>query len=145
MKNHDYGFLAQVLARGINQYFSQIGAKLNLSGMEIVILNFFFDNYQTTVYQTDIEREFNIRSSTATANIRIMVQKELLQQTVDPNDKRRKQLSLTHKSMQLETQLNASKERLEQALLTGMPTSQQQTFLASLELAIKNLHSFNTH
>lgn len=141
MKNHDYGFLIQVLSRQINQYFSKVGVELTLSGMEIVILNFFFDNDQTTVYQTDIEREFNIRSSTATANIRVLIKKGFLQQTVDPKDRRRKQLTLTPSAIQLETKLGDAKKKLEQLLVTDMSSDQQDNFLALLELAIKNLQS----
>lgn len=143
MKNHDYGFLAQVLARSINQYFSKVGIELQLSGMEVVILNFFFDNHQTKVYQTDVEREFNIRSSTATANLQVMVKKGLLQRTVDPDDKRRKQLTLTTTATQLEGKLNEAKRYLEAVLVTEMSDEQQRTFLASLELAIQNLHRVN--
>ncbi|AWI39013.1 MarR family winged helix-turn-helix transcriptional regulator [Lactiplantibacillus plantarum] len=143
MKNHDYGFLAQVLARSINQYFSKVGIELQLSGMEVVILNFFFDNHQTKVYQTDVEREFNIRSSTATANLQVMVKKGLLQRTVDPDDKRRKQLTLTTTATQLEGKLNEAKRHLEAVLVTGMSDEQQRTFLASLELAIQNLQHVN--
>lgn len=143
MKNHDYGFLAQVLARSINQYFSKVGIELQLSGMEVVILNFFFDNHQTKVYQTDVEREFNIRSSTATANLQVMVKKGLLQRTVDPDDKRRKQLTLTTAATQLEGKLNEAKRHLEAVLVTGMSDEQQRTFLASLELAIQNLQHVN--
>lgn len=141
MKNHDYGFLIQVLARQINQYFSKVGVELALSGMEIVILNYFFDNDQTTVYQTDIEREFNIRSSTATANIRVLIKKSLLQQTVDPKDRRRKQLTLTPSAIQLKKQLGDTKRELEQLLVTDMSSDQQQHFLALLELAIENLRA----
>lgn len=143
MKNHDYGFLAQVLARSINQYFSKVGIELQLSGMEVVILNFFFDNHQTKVYQMDVEREFNIRSSTATANLQVMVKKGLLQRTVDPDDKRRKQLTLTTTATQLEGKLNEAKRHLEAVLVTGMSGEQQRTFLASLELAIQNLQRVN--
>lgn len=143
MKNHDYGFLAQVLARSINQYFSKVGIELQLSGIEVVILNFFFDNHQTKVYQTDVEREFNIRSSTATANLQVMVRKGLLQRTVDPDDKRRKQLTLTTTATRLEEKLNEAKRHLETILVTGMSDEQQRTFLSSLELAIHNLQHVN--
>lgn len=109
--------------------------------MEIVFLNFFFDNDQTTVYQTDIEREFNVRSSTATANIRVLIKKGLLQQTIDPNDRRRKQLSLTHSAVQLEAKLSDTKMKLEQLLVGNMSSEQQRHFSTLLELAIKNLQS----
>lgn len=143
MKNQDYGFLIQVLARNINQYFTKIGLELELSGMEIVILNFFFDNYKNTVYQTDLEQEFNIRSSTATANIKLLVKKGLLEQTADPDDKRRKQLKLTTQSQKLKTQIGRSKHELEKILVTGMGQQQKELFLMSLKMAIKNLHDIN--
>lgn len=142
MQNQDSGFLIQVLSRKINQYFSNIGKNLNISGTEIVILNYFFDTCRSQIYQNDIEKDFNIRSSTTTANIKLMINKNLLTSIIDPTDKRRKILKPTKIALELQQQLAGAKLELEQIIGSEMTVEDKHMLVLLLQKAIFNLEHY---
>lgn len=137
--NNDYGFLFQIIGRQIFRYFSNTGKKLGISSMEVNILNYFFDNKKQQIYQKDLETAFNIRSSTATANINLMEKKGLLRRVSDPHDMRRKLLVPTAKAQKFEQQLATYKEELENKIVTNLTENEKEQLKKTLIKVIANL------
>lgn len=139
MSTQDLGHLIQVLNRHIFRYFVKVGDQLGISSMEVVFLNFFFENATQPIYQTDLERTFNIRSSTATTNVKLMVKKGLIKQIEDADDKRRKVLQPTDKALKLKEPLTAAQRQLERELTQDLSPVQREDFQQFLLAAIQNL------
>lgn len=139
LSNQDLGHLIQVLNRHIFRYFVKVGDQLGISSMEVVFLNFFFENDKQPIYQTDLEQAFNIRSSTATTNVKLMVKKGLIKQITDADDKRRKVLQPTEKALKLKEPLTTAQERLEDQLTDEFSPIQRADFQQFLTDAIQNL------
>lgn len=123
--NEDFGFLFQVISRQIFRYFSSAGRELGISSIEVNILYFFFENRGKKIYQKDIENAFNIRSSTATVNINLMVKKNLIRRETDPFDQRKKILIPTDKAYSLENELRSYNDQLEKIIKTDMTAEEQ--------------------
>jgi len=101
------------LARDADHYAKQLG----LTGMQISVINFIADHEATqTVFQRDVEQEFNIRKATASSLVSTMVRKQLIVRVPAPNDARYKQLLLTTQARQLATQIDAFFEASEQRI-----------------------------
>jgi DNA-binding MarR family transcriptional regulator len=139
LSTQDLGHLIQVLNRHIFRYFVKVGDQLGISSMEVVFLNFFFENATQPIYQTDLERTFNIRSSTATTNVKLMVKKGLIKQIEDADDKRRKVLQPTDKALKLKEPLTAAQRQLERELTQDLSPVQREDFQQFLLAAIQNL------
>lgn len=139
LSTQDLGHLIQVLNRHIFRYFVKVGDQLGISSMEVVFLNFFFENATQPIYQTDLERTFNIRSSTATTNVKLMVKKGLIKQIEDADDKRRKVLQPTDKALKLKEPLTAAQRQLERELTQDLSPVQREDFQQFLMAAIQNL------
>ncbi|GAA3618260.1 hypothetical protein GCM10022296_22880 [Secundilactobacillus similis DSM 23365 = JCM 2765] len=142
MSTQDLGHLIQVLNRHIFRYFVKVGDQLGISSMEVVFLNFFFENATQPIYQTDLERTFNIRSSTATTNVKLMVKKGLIKQIEDADDKRRKVLQPTDKALKLKEPLTAAQRQLERELTQDLSPVQREDFQQFLMAAIHLNYSY---
>lgn len=90
------------LNRNVDHYAHQFG----LTGMQMLIIEYISSfAMQTAIYQKDIEREFNIRKSTATNILNLMEQKGLIIRRIDDQDTRLKAILLTTKSLELEQKI----------------------------------------
>ncbi|MGH1811690.1 MarR family transcriptional regulator [Enterococcus entomosocium] len=137
--NDDFGFLIQIINRQVFRFFSNAGKSIGISSMEVNILNYFFDNKKKQLYQIDLETAFNIRSSTATANVNLMEKKGLLKRIPDPQDMRRKLLVPTKKAFVLEKELNYFKQQLDFKISNNLSSSEQKELKKMLKKIIKNL------
>ena len=75
-----------------------IGKPSGLTPSQCRIMGFIMDNGGRSVYQKDIEAEFNIRRSTATRLLQSMEHKDLIMREPEENDGRLKRIRLTEKA-----------------------------------------------
>ncbi|WEV40485.1 MarR family winged helix-turn-helix transcriptional regulator [Lactobacillus sp. ESL0681] len=109
--------LQNVYSRNLDHYAKSIG----LTGTQMLIIEYLASFRQKKpLYQKDVEHEFNIRKSTATNILNLMVQKGLIVRMTSSVDARLKELELTQKAEQLDEQVTqyfiASEQKTEQIL-----------------------------
>ncbi|BDZ31730.1 MarR family winged helix-turn-helix transcriptional regulator [Lactiplantibacillus sp. WILCCON 0030] len=113
------------LARDSDHYAKQLG----LTGVQISTINYIADHEATqTIFQRDLEHEFNIRKATASSLVSTMVRKQLLVRVPAPTDARYKQLLLTPQARQLATQIEAFFETSERRIQTLLTTNTSLTY-----------------
>ena len=78
--------------------FDQFGLKFDLTGTQISVINFISKSPDLSVNFQDIEKEFNIKGSTASVLIKRMEKKGFIYFKTLPNDARKKSIHLTEKS-----------------------------------------------
>lgn len=106
-----------VLHRELDQYARTLG----LTDTQMSIIDYLSSFPQDkSIYQKNIETEFNIRKSTATNILRLMEQKKLIIRTSSKQDSRLKKISLTPKAQKIEIKVNSflndSEKRIEEIL-----------------------------
>lgn len=81
------------------------------------------------VYQKDIEKEFKIRRSTATAILKRLENEGLLKRVGEVDDKRLKRISLTTKAIQLYEEFILHSKQVEDELSSVLTKCEREEFL----------------
>ena len=100
------GLALQRVQNTFNRNADYYARKIGLTGTQMLIIEYlasFAEN--KSIYQKDIEHEFNIRKSTATNILRLMENKGLIYKKVDQRDTRLKAILLTDKAIKLEEKI----------------------------------------
>ncbi|KRL96744.1 MarR family winged helix-turn-helix transcriptional regulator [Liquorilactobacillus satsumensis] len=121
---------SNAIARNADSFAHSLG----LTGVQIGIIDYIFQNEkERAIFQKDIEKEFNIRRSTATSALKLMEARELLVRVPLLKDARMKQILLTHNSKILEGKIHcffqATEEEMESALGSAEAKLLQQQLL----------------
>lgn len=114
--------------------------KANLTGMQYAILAF-IDEWpkESDVYQRDIEAEFNIRRSTASAMVRQLEMEDYLYRVPVPGDARLKKIVLTPKAEENGRAARRSMEQLQARLTQNVSAEELRQFYATLDKIQRNL------
>ncbi|UQS82091.1 MarR family winged helix-turn-helix transcriptional regulator [Bombilactobacillus folatiphilus] len=127
---HLIKIVSNQLSRQINHFAKQFG----LTGIQIQIIDYLNHLPQNQfVYQRDIEREFNIRRSTATSVLQKMEENQLIVRNVSPSDSRLKIVSVLPKAEALQPQISAFLERSNREILDNLSSLQRRSFIKALE------------
>ncbi|UQS83688.1 MarR family winged helix-turn-helix transcriptional regulator [Bombilactobacillus thymidiniphilus] len=111
---------------------------LDLTGTQIIIIDFLNNQpVDQPIYQKDIEQEFNIRKSTATNILNLMVKKRLIIRQIGTHDKRLKQISLSPQAQQLAVQIDTFFENSEKAIRDKLGDTAKQELTKQLEKLFK--------
>ncbi len=100
------GLALQRVQNTFNRNADYYARKIGLTGTQMLIIEYlasFAEN--KSIFQKDIEHEFNIRKSTATNILRLMEKKGLIYKKVDQSDTRLKAILLTDKAIKLEEKI----------------------------------------
>nr|WP_296265448.1 MarR family transcriptional regulator [uncultured Merdimonas sp.] len=104
------------------------------------ILHFIlFETMQRDLYQKDLEKEFKVRRSTASENLRLLEKKGYICRECAREDARMKKITPTGKAVCLRHQLLSSIERAEERIREGIPEEDMQTFFRVLKQISANL------
>lgn len=125
MDKRHIGYAVNSLSRRISRVMDSIPAikeNKNLTGIQIWVLNFLFRSAEKDVYQWDVEREFNIRRSTATELLKAMEGGGLIRREPVDFDARLKKIVLTEYAEDIRKQLQAQIKRTEAQMTEGSPT-----------------------
>lgn len=97
------------------------------------------EGMESNIYQKDVEKEFDLRPSTATEFLRILEKKELIQRVSDEQDGRYKILKVTKKAEIIREDLQKEIYALEASLTRGISQRELEQFKKTAEKMLKNL------
>ncbi|MCO6542041.1 MarR family transcriptional regulator [Bombilactobacillus bombi] len=127
---HLVKIVSNQLSRKMNKFAKQFG----LTGVQIQIIDYLNHLPQNQfVYQKDIEREFNIRRSTATSVLQKMEENQLIMRNVSPSDSRIKIISALPKAEEIQPQISEFLAATNTELLNSISTFQRRGFLKALD------------
>lgn len=111
------GILIKNLDNDLQRYSSRQAKQLGITQVQMSIIDFLYRNEATRdLYQTDVEHEFNIQKSSATALLQLMEKKSLIVRAPSPKDSRFKIIVLTAKARQYATQIRQFYDQNDEAL-----------------------------
>lgn len=103
-----FGALIKKLNNSLQRYSEREARKIGITQTQMSIIDFLYRNErQREIYQTNVEREFNIQKSSATALLKLMEKKGLIVRSPAKKDSRYKFILLTTKSRQLADHISA--------------------------------------
>ena len=115
----------------------------DLTILQKSILHFIlFETMQMDLYQKDLEKEFKVRRSTASENLRLLEKKGYLYRECAKEDARLKKIIPTEKAVCLRGQLLKSIERTEERIRQGIPEEDLKVFFRVLKQISANLSSW---
>ena len=115
----------------------------DLTILQKSILHFIlFETMQRDLYQKDLEKEFKVRRSTASENLRLLEKKGYLYRECAKEDARLKKIIPTEKAVCLRGQLLKSIERTEERIRQGIPEADLKVFFRVLKQISANLSSW---
>lgn len=123
---------------------AEITAKVKgLEGLTEVhgrIIEYLYHNMGTeTIYQKDLEKQFNIRRSTATVILHRMEKAGFVVREVSSEDGRMKALVLTDKAKKIYPKLHAEIVKAEAQARRGLSDEEFETFLRVTKKIVKNM------
>ena len=142
MDRRHIGYAVNSLGRRINRVMSNIPAikeNKNLTGIQVWVLNFLLRNADREIYQRDIEREFNIRRSTATQLLKTMEEGGLIRRVPVDFDARLKKIELTEYAEEIRAQVQAQIRRAEAVMTEGFTEEEIENFFSYVERFKANL------
>lgn len=110
-----------------------------LTGMQGRVICYLYHHQNEPVFQRDLENEFSIRRSTATAILQTMEKHGLLVRAPVSDDARLKRLMLTEKAMRQHEFLEQEIDRVEARMLKGIDAREKQAFLETIQKIKANL------
>ena len=115
----------------------------DLTILQKSILHFIlFETMQRDLYQKDLEKEFKVRRSTASENLRLLEKKGYLYRECAKEDARLKKIIPTEKAVGVRGQLRKSIERTEERIRQGIPEEDLKVFFRVLKQISANLSSW---
>ena len=115
----------------------------DLTILQKSILHFIlFETMQRDLYQKDLEKEFKVRRSTASENLRLLEKKGYLYRECAKEDARLKKIIPTEKAVCLRGQLLKSIEQTEERIRQGIPEEDLKVFFRVLKQISANLSSW---
>ena len=118
----------------INRIVSNNMSKFEITGAQAHMINFIRNaSLKGAVFQRDIEKEFDIRRSTATIALQIMEAKELIVKQSVPSDARLKKITLTEKGMSVQKIVNEIIVQSEMSLREALSDQEFKTLLSVIE------------
>lgn len=136
--NVKIGMEVRALSKYIGRYLNNIQSQYDITGPQGLILMYIYQTDED-VYQRDIEKFFNIRSSTATGLITSLEEKEYIIKESVMSDARLKKLVLTKKAKNAVSLVDTQVVQLEEKMLQGISEEEIQTFRKIIAKMTKNL------
>ena len=111
-----------------------------ITGVQGWIIGYIFDHSkEKDVFQKDIEKEFNIRRSTATGILQLMERKGYIQREAVAHDGRLKKLTLTPKAIAIHFKVMEKINEVEDKLKQGLSEGEIMFFFELMEKIRKNI------
>ena len=125
--------LLKVLNNQISRDINTFALQFKLTGTQIQILDFlnsFSDN--ENVFQKDVEKEFNIRRSTATNILKNMEEKKLIKRTALPSDSRLKIIEVQKSGQDIQREIAKFLQETDEKILGNLGGFEKRGFVKSL-------------
>lgn len=136
---HRIGMEIRVLSKYMGRYLDDIhGIDCMLSGPQGLILIYLCENDEE-VYQKDIEKYFNIRSSTATGLLNSLEKNGYITKEPVENDKRMKKIKATEHAYSTVEKIDNHVIQLEKIMLDGIDEKEVKQFRNTISKMTLNL------
>lgn len=113
---------------------------LGITGAKGNILDYILiESEKRNVYQKEIEKEFDLRPSTATEVLKNLEKEQLIMRIPDETDGRLKKIVFTEKAEAIRNTLRKEIEKTEHVLLLGISKEEQEQFLNITKKMLENL------
>jgi len=110
-----------------------------LTGMQSFIIRYLYNNESEEIFQKDIEKNFNIRRSTATVILQLMEKRELIEKVSVSYDARLKKLKLTPKALRVNRNIEQDIEMFEAKMRQGISDEHIEIFMETIKKIISNI------
>lgn len=128
-----------MIRRKLDVRFAEAGLS-ELLGMQGPMLGFICRrSREQDIFQRDIEREFNIRRSTATVMLQNLEQKGYIVREQVERDARLKRIVLTEKAVRQNREIHGQIDAFHQELEAGLTREEREEFLRILDKIKANL------
>ena len=128
-----------MIRRKLDIRFAEAGLD-EITGMQGPLLGYLdVHTRERDVFQKDLEKEFNIRRSTATVMLQNLEQKGYLVREPVDSDARLKRIVLTDKARELNREIRGQIDAFNQELESGLSLEEKEIFLRISEKIMKNL------
>lgn len=147
MKTRKIGYEICHCSRLIRRYMDTIAVKSRadeVTGAHSWALGYLYHNRSRDVFQRDLEKEFDIRRSTASNMLSLMEKNGLIIRQSVPGDARLKRIELTQKAVQIHLQVDAALEKMEKDLAADISPAELESFFATADKIVRNIERMST-
>lgn len=128
-----------LIRRNLSVRFAEAGLD-EISGMQGPMLGYIRDrSEQQDVFQRDLEKEFNIRRSTATVMLQNLEQKGYIVREAVAQDARLKRIVLTDKAVEVDMAIRKQIDAFNEELEAGITEEERTELFRILDKIIENL------
>lgn len=128
-----------MIRRALDAKFSEEGME-EVCGMQGPLIGYIYEQSRSRdVFQRDLEKEFNIRRSTATVMLQNMEQKGFIVREPVEQDARLKKIILTGKAIELHNAIRRSIDVFNTYLEAGITQEEKEAFFRILDKVTENL------
>lgn len=111
----------------------------NLSHIQAEILKYLHINKNKRIYQSDIEKEIPARRSTISGILKTMEKNGLITRIDSKIDNRKKEVSLTEKSIKIYNKIESKIENLEKKIICGISNEELNIFYMIIDKINENI------
>lgn len=134
---HEIRAIQQLLKREMELYKLSSGNELTY--IQSRIIGYVSKNHDQDIFQKDIEKELNIRRSTATQMLQILERDGYIERKSINRDARLKKIILTEKAIKVHGQSNQHINTVEKLLRKDISKEELDTFFSVIDQIKKNL------
>lgn len=136
----DVGPLINTISHQLKRQMCMREGDYGLTNMQKIVLRYIlFRSLKSDVYQKDLEKEFQIRRSTATGILQILERDGFILRETAKNDARLKKIIPTEKAIGKRKQIIMNIRFIESLLRDGIPEEDMQTCIRVLGAMSQNL------
>lgn len=128
--------LTDIIIESLDKYMSHIFSN-HLYGLCLLFIHT-NEKKKINIFQKDLEREFSIKSSTASDILNFLEKEGYIIRTTSSNDSRYKELSLTEKANSIITDIKKIIDETVLSLTKGINSEEKETFFKVIEKIIEN-------
>lgn len=111
----------------------------NVSHVQADILSYLYRNKDRIIYQNEVEKKIGVRRSTISGILKTMEKNGLIIRNDSSEDARKKEVSLTLKSIKKHNDLEKKVEIFEKELLKGISYEEKEIFFKVIDKLKDNL------
>ena len=133
------GFKINHLSRLLRQDLNNHAAALDLTASQSFLLGYLVHHQGQTIYQKDLERQFNFTHATASGTLHRLEAKGFVTFAPGENDRRCKQILPTEKAIACHEETLRHLQEAERRVTAGMTVADIQELHRLLDIAMKNV------
>ncbi|KPN80216.1 Transcriptional regulator [Apilactobacillus kunkeei] len=129
----------KIASTQLTKQFDKFAIQYDLTSMQMSVIDFLTLFKDQEMFQKDIEREFNIRRSTASTLLKRMEDKGLVRRVESNKDARQKQVILTDLAVQYEDDIQKFMVETQQQIHGFLSDEEYAALESSLDKIIKHM------